>query len=343
MTSAWRFRVLALIAAYNEEDVIGAVLSDLIEQGVEAYLIDHGSDDDTVAEAARFLGRGLVHIERFPQDCGGPAEDADRFVWGNLLRRKSVLASQLDADWFIHWDADELRDSPWRDKSLRDAIELVDRIGYNSIDFGVFNFIPTHDSYRRGDDLRAAFTHYLPGAEYDAVQIRAWKKLDHPVELAHTGGHEAQFDGRKVFPLKFLLRHYPIRTEAQGRKKIFRDRRPRFVEEERRRRWHIQYDDVVEGQRFVRDPRELIPFDPDVARVQLALRHRGVEELTVELARQQRELEHARNEASATIRERDRLRQDFADAQARVAALYRSRSWRWTAPARLGWRWLGRS
>src|SRR5882672_5085221 len=99
------FRVIAIVAAYNEEDIIGQAVSDLVGQGISVYFVDDGSTDGTVAEVEPFLGRGLEKIERF-------AGDTSRFCWEAILRRKEELASELDADWFLHHDADEFRESP---------------------------------------------------------------------------------------------------------------------------------------------------------------------------------------------------------------------------------------
>ena len=40
----------------------------------------------------------------------------------------------------------------------------------------------------------------------------------------------ARFPGRKVFPIQFLLRHYPIRSQRHGETKVFTERKPRFLE-----------------------------------------------------------------------------------------------------------------
>src|SRR5687767_10190968 len=95
-------RVVAIIAAYNEADVIGQVIADLIEQRVSVFLLDHRSTDRTVEEAARFLGRGLIGIERFPDESGFPDEDGARFAWESLLSRKEQLAATLGFDWVMH-------------------------------------------------------------------------------------------------------------------------------------------------------------------------------------------------------------------------------------------------
>src|SRR5262249_18454293 len=158
ITSPPDFKVIAIIAAYNEGDVIAQVVGDLIGQRVDVYLLDHGSSDDTVSRVEPYLGQGLLRIERFQQelDQGG----WDKFVWEQILHRKEQLASELHANWFIHRDADEFRESPWPGMSLRDAVYKVDRLGCNSIDFELLNFRPTYDALQQCHDPREAFTFY---------------------------------------------------------------------------------------------------------------------------------------------------------------------------------------
>ena len=143
------FRVIALIAARNEGDVIAQVIHDLVDQGIEVYLIDDGSSDDTVSEANRWLGRGVIEIEQ--------RQSTSRFEWTEILQRKQILGASLDADWFIHHDADEFRESPWPGLNLLDAIRNVDTLGYNAIDFRLLNFRPTHNEFVAKSDVRAAF------------------------------------------------------------------------------------------------------------------------------------------------------------------------------------------
>lgn len=269
------FRVIALVATYNEEDIVGQVVADLIGQGVEVYLIDDGSTDGTVAAVEPWQGRGVVGIERLPH--------AETSRWADLLRRKGELQEQLDADWFLHHDADELRESPWEGLSLRDAIARVDRLGWNAIDFQVLDFQPTHDGWRKGDDPRAAFTHWAPPAPHDKLRINAWKKAPR-VDLVSSGGHEARFPGRRVFPIRFLLRHYSIRSQAHGERKVFAERGPRWGDEGQLRGWNVHYGQYPRDAKFVRDPTTLAPYDGEAVRAELFLRHRGVEELEAALA-----------------------------------------------------------
>lgn len=268
-------RVVAIIAAYNERDIIGQVVDDLVAQGIRVHLLDTGSTDGTAAAVRAHVDAGMVEVEPFPPaDAGAPA-----YEWERILRRKEELARTLDADWLMHQDADEFRESPWDGLGLRDAIARVDRLGYNAIDFEVLNFWPTDDAEDGGRDIRAAFQYFEPAQEWDKLQIRAWKQSALPVDLVSSGGHEAVFSGRRVFPIRFLLRHYPLRGQRHAERKIFSERRPRFVTAERERGWHRQYDRFAEGQTFVRSAASLTRYDPERVRLNLVLHHRGVEAL----------------------------------------------------------------
>src|SRR3712207_8599948 len=97
-----QMRVVAILAAYNEERFLAGCLEHLFEQGVDAYLIDNESTDRTVEIAERYLGRGLIGIENIPRAAGV-------FSWRPIIRRKEELAATLEADWFMHADPDEIR------------------------------------------------------------------------------------------------------------------------------------------------------------------------------------------------------------------------------------------
>ncbi len=257
-------RILAVIAARNEGDVIYHVIRDLIENGLDVYLIDDGSIDNTVAESKRWLGRGLAHIETIR-----PAETS-RYVWRDLLARKELVARNLSPDWCLHADADEFRESPWAGMTMAQAIEVVDAAGYNAIDFELFNFRPTAQSFVAGTDVRKALLRYEKGAECDRIQIKAWKHdPDLPVDLVSSGGHEARFAGRLVFPIRFPLRHYPLRSIDQMRQKLGPDRRDRFDDLERSAGWHVQYDAFDTEATALWDPGALHEYNADAVRLQL--------------------------------------------------------------------------
>jgi len=143
---------ISVIARYNEGDIIYHSLRRLIDQGVGVYLIDNWSTDDTDAQIEPLLGRGIVGYEKFPRD--GPST---YFSLWRQLERKEEIAPTLDARWIIHQDVDEIRDSPWPDVSLPDALERVARDGYNCITHTVLRFRPIDNGFRYGGDMEDYF------------------------------------------------------------------------------------------------------------------------------------------------------------------------------------------
>ena len=66
-------RITAIVAAYNEADIIGQTVGDLVRQRIHVHVLDNLSTDDTVAALQPYAASGLVQIERFP--AGTPAPD----------------------------------------------------------------------------------------------------------------------------------------------------------------------------------------------------------------------------------------------------------------------------
>lgn len=248
------FKVIAIIAAYNEVDIIAQVIKNYKQNNVDVYLIDNESTDGTYEKASEYIGNGLIGIERFSSSSGS-------YEWESILKRKEQLSMELEGDWFIHADADEIRESPWPEISLKDAIFLVDQEGYNCIDFTVINFRPTNNTFNASTSLDEAFQYFEFGNRPGHfLQIKAWKRTPNIV-LSTSGGHKAEFNNSRVYPYKFLLRHYPLRSQQLAEKKIFEDRIPRFSLKEKAKGWHIQYDEYKKGNNFLYNSDELYRFD----------------------------------------------------------------------------------
>jgi hypothetical protein len=199
-------RVVALIASYNERRFIGPCLAHLRTQGVESYLIDNGSTDETVKIAEGFLGRGLIGIEQYPRD--------GFYDWRGLLRRKEEVAAELarqrEADWLIHLDPDEMRLAPPGAGTLAEALAAVDRSGYNAVNFLECTFVPSreepdHDHPEFQRTLRTYYA-FCPSFPH---KLTAWKAADAAQpKLAPSGGHRVAFAALRMHPRSFPLMHY---------------------------------------------------------------------------------------------------------------------------------------
>lgn len=255
-----RFRVLAVVPTFNEEDVIGQTLQYLTAQGIEVHLLDNWSTDCTVERARAFLDRGLRTIERFPADRPSDTYDLARI----MQRVEEIHAESSWASWVMLHDADERRRGPWPSVGLRDALWYVERCGFSCIDHVTLNFWPTDNEFApAGADLEEHFHHFEfsthPGHFH---QRRAWRQQRQPVLLTASGGHDVQFAHRCVYPYKFLLKHFPIRSDAHGARKVLQERMPRFNSQERDQGWHQQYDEMP-ARGFVRSPNTLQRFEAE--------------------------------------------------------------------------------
>ncbi len=203
-------RVAALLAIRNEELYLSRCLEHLFNQGIETCVIDNGSTDRSLEIAKSYLDKGVFRIEHLPFK--------GVYEWCEILRKKEQLSSEIDADWFIHYDADEIREAPLPYKTLLEGIEEVDRQGYNAIDFDEFVFLPTSDdeSYE-GTDYVKTMQYYYIFQPWPLHQVKAWKKTEVPINLTNSGGHRVEFKGREIFPDLFIFWHYILLSKAHGK------------------------------------------------------------------------------------------------------------------------------
>lgn len=222
-------RIVALIAVFNERRFIAGCLEHLVSQGVEAYVIDNGSTDGTGEIARRYLGRGLVGIEDMPR--------TEYFSLARVLERKQELAATLDADWFIHHDADEIRTAARPGRRLADAIAEADAAGANAVNFLEFTFVPTRESPDHDHDrFRDTMRWYYPFLPMFPHRLNAWKRQPGPVDLVEAAGHRVAFPGLRMHEESLHLEHYMFLSERHAVEKFIESRRydPAMVA----RGWH---------------------------------------------------------------------------------------------------------
>jgi hypothetical protein len=247
------------MAAYNEEDIIVQSIRKWTDQGIHVHVLENWSTDSTYDLVKELESNLPITVERFPPE--GPSE---YFDWGAMLERMEVLSREIEADWFIRRGADEVLVSPWPGVSYKEALYLVDEAGFNCVDHTIVEFYPVDDGFETGMDHEAYFRHFDFKNLSHPTQRKAWKNRGQPISTIATAGHDVIFDGRRVFPFKFLLKHYSFRSQKHGEKKVFRERKARWNPKERAKGWHIHYDSIKEDHRFVQLPTDKAVFDEDL-------------------------------------------------------------------------------
>lgn len=210
-SSGRRARVVAIIAARNEQRFIDGCIEHLAAQGVQVYLMNHGSTDATREIASSWFGRGLIGIEDLAFDS--------IFDLKQQLRRKAEVAETLDADWFMHMDADEIRLSPQPDMTLAEALAAAEDAGYNAVNFQEFTFVPTREAPDHDhSEYRKTMRWYYPFLPTCPWRVNAWRRQPFLVDLG-PGGHRPTFPGIRLCPVSFPMKHYQFLSVTHAKSK----------------------------------------------------------------------------------------------------------------------------
>lgn len=244
--------MIAFTYVYNEQDILPWTLKAMLRQGVRLHVIDNWSTDSTRMVLCEVCPVGTV-LERWPHEAPPKWFDLD-----SILHRIEAIHAEHEPEWALLFGADEVMVSCWPDVPLNVALERVRSEGYNAVNFRSFSFHPVDNDWTPDKDPEAHFQYYTPGRRDN---IRAWFSDGKPITIL-DGTHDLQFEGIRVYPLNFAIKHYSFRTQAQAERKVFEERRPRYHPANRAKGWHGHYDHIQPGYSFIKDPRGLRHYDP---------------------------------------------------------------------------------
>jgi glycosyltransferase involved in cell wall biosynthesis len=260
-------KIQVYMPVFNEVDILPHTLRHLDEQGVTVHVLDGWSTDGSYEYCVpRALGNTGLSVERFPAEGPDPIQNCTA-----ILKRIEDLAADSDADWCMYSDADEWRRSCVPGQTLADTLQALP-LAATAVDFRVYQFYCVDGSWTepRGcmvdhgvgrvwvDPVSPErhFQHYDQADYISRIPNRKlWKNVGR-VQLA-GGGHEVVFPGMRVYPQKFVMKHYPFRTPAQAKAKI-ETRLARRCAEEHTKGWGVHYDQYPPGFDFCWDPAKLL-------------------------------------------------------------------------------------
>ena len=224
------FRVVAIMTGQDDDDMLELAITDLIKQGIDVHFIDKRSSDNTVGILKRIkrLYPGKLTTEVL-LSIDSNSDDA-------LLRqRKSDFAKDTQADWIIDLAANEVIESPWGSKvSVRRALFVAEKLGYNMIDFGkllLFHSHTTTNASRRMSS-RSSLLSFSTSTkkEEQKILVKAWRTYysscrkqrihSKPVVVTISTSDTNQwvqfeqspnvfFPEYRLCPYTFVLRRYP--------------------------------------------------------------------------------------------------------------------------------------
>jgi len=206
-------KVVAMLPVYNDEDIIHDVIEHLLSQGVELVVLDNNSTDNTYEICKKFSQRGLIKLNQLKTNSSFLQHLA------TILRMLYDMALVQSPDWVIRSDSDEFLESGIHGLTLKDAIAEADSDGFNLIQFNYFNFFMTDNDNESANSIREKLTYYSFQSDF---QYRAWK-YSPGIRIGSAGGHYPIFPDElkyKIYPRKFVFRHYPFQSEEQAKKKM---------------------------------------------------------------------------------------------------------------------------
>lgn len=205
-----RLAALGVVLCYNDADILPDTLDHLLENNHDVIAWDHGSDDGTASVLDKYAGQ-LIERTFVPRSV-------DFYDLYGLMSRH-LMERYTRAYDFISWpDQDEILEGPTRDRSYYDWLgEVADSPhGWIRFENHVFWFTSEDDPGEPSPVRRVRRYALWPDCP---PRIRAWRaSLTNIRWFNHN-----ELDGTP-YPQSFKLRHYPMRSPEQMRRRLEHDR-----------------------------------------------------------------------------------------------------------------------
>jgi glycosyltransferase involved in cell wall biosynthesis len=203
-------KFLAVLLCYNDDDILEGAVRYLREQGHDVIAWDHGSTDETPTILRR-LRSELVELTTIPRDF-------------DFYKLYPSMSENLKAnyvkryDWISWPDQDEILEGPNRSRSYREWLNEAYESRYDWIQFRNMNYWWTSSDDPSVTSSLERVRHYSWFSDC-SPRIRSWRSSATNERIFNHNPPEGE-----QLPTLFNLRHYPMRSEDQMRRRIDLDR-----------------------------------------------------------------------------------------------------------------------
>jgi len=232
-----------LLFCYNEEHILRETLRHYLSQGIDLVVVDNCSTDSSPDIVREFMEDKGRHKGRVVDTI---RVETDGYEWGNILKAANdYMHRNLSGyEWILQIDADGFYQSPVRGMSLHEFMRASQRFGYNIIDGKWFDFHPT-EADEPAIESPLERIRYCRVEPYGPMPQHKIFRYHPSIDFYTSLGHECHRDKSRVAPLKYIYRHYPWVSFEHGVKKIFKDRKPRYVERKENPLYHMHYLELL--------------------------------------------------------------------------------------------------
>jgi hypothetical protein len=206
----YRSRLLGVLLCYNDGDILEDNIRNLLENGHDVLVWNHGSTDET-SRVLNSLRGHLVEVTDI-------SRSVDFYDMYPLMSKHVIENYAADYDWISWPDQDEILEGPTREKSYRAFLEEAVESPHNWIEFSDFVYWFTERDDPKVSSPCDRVRHYSL-ARHGPLKIRSWRASATNIRWFNHN----KTTGTRV-PERFNLRHYPMRSESQMKRRVSRDR-----------------------------------------------------------------------------------------------------------------------
>jgi glycosyltransferase involved in cell wall biosynthesis len=214
-----RLKLLGIIHAYNEEDCIENAIKCLLNSKHAVHVFDHGSTDNTAKIIKSFKDVTYHYLDRDKIPFSKRNSNKDLFAIISQFINKQ--AKQFD--WVTWLDADEILLPPKNFNALEDAIQAEHDRGMGVIRGTIHEYWITEEDDETIKDYLTRLKYYRVRRPSTAHGInRSWQ-INLTGNKIPRGKHRSKWK-KPISNWVYILKHYPIRSLEQGKKKILKER-----------------------------------------------------------------------------------------------------------------------
>ncbi|MDD5583877.1 MAG: SPASM domain-containing protein [Candidatus Omnitrophica bacterium] len=257
-------RACGIVFCYNEENILRDNLAYYLSEGIDLVIFDNASTDRSPAIIAEFKQK--------KDDFRGKIIDVVRIATVGYEWQKILIAAceymhkNLQGyDWILIIDSDGFYYSPVKGMSLLEFLSSAAKYGYNVINGKVYEFYPTEkDDYAIVSPTQRM--HYCQPKFQELLYVNEKHhrifQYDPSIDFYTTFGHGIRRANCRVLnKVKYIYKHYPWVSFEHGLKKIFKERKPRYVERKFGSILHKQYMGMLPIEKdFIKHSQELLLY-----------------------------------------------------------------------------------
>lgn len=244
-----QLKVTAIVAIRNGAFYFSRLCQHARTNGFSLAVIDNQSEDNL----QQLIKQNLDVIETSVM-----LSYDGKFDLVKQLEAKASVAKNLDADWIIHLDVDELLFSNTKDETLQVTLSRIHDAGFNAVNFDEFVFLPI----QRLKPYNAKNYHTMNWYYFFEPKPNRLIRAFHNTLTTQvtSGGHNVEGD-LKLYSESMIMRHYMFENRRHAQTKY---RHRIYSEQDLEKKFHRNRT-LLQNKELFLPPKKLLLCAPKSA------------------------------------------------------------------------------